>query len=178
LHAQKRRGSRYKVALFVVLALLAGGLVACAAASDLFSEDGPIQPGNTIEGILVTTAEPGEATFTWDLECGTQGSEEEFVCHPALGTPINVSMGVFDSTLNGKLDQLWADHTYEMWLNDRPVDLAAFGPVDLVHPHVGPMRAWNVVLLASEPGTITVHGNGVVNNDAFEDTSTYTFDAT
>ena len=161
----------------IFLVLFALLLAACSAASDLLSKDDPIQPGDKIGDILITTAEPGEATFGWDLDCVKQGSGENYACKSEVGAPVNVSMGVYDETLSGKLDSLWSDQIYEMWIDDRPVDLEAFGPIDLMHPRAGPMRAWNVVLVASEPGEITTRDKGVVDSDPFEETSTFIFSA-
>jgi hypothetical protein len=62
-----------------------------------------------------------------------------------------------------------------MSINDRPVNLKAFGSIDRQHPTVGMMRFWNVVIGADKPGEITVHSKGVVGGDPFEDTTTYVF---
>lgn len=164
-----------KSAPILVVVLLVSLLASCTQVSNLLSSNKPIQPGDKIGDFLITTGEPGEATYSWDLDCIQQGSEEIYACKSDIGTPVNVTLGIYDSTLSGELDSVWSDHTYELWINDRPVDLEAFGPIDFMNPRVGPMRAWNVVLLASEPGEITIHNKGVVDGDPFEDTTTYTF---
>jgi hypothetical protein len=80
------------------------------------------------------------------------------------------------AALSGKtLDSLWSEHTYELLIGDRPVNLAAFGSIDVAHPRVGTMRHWNVVLEAAKPGEITIHDRGKVDGEAFESTMIFTF---
>ena len=164
-----------KSAGIIAVVLSALLLAACGSISGLLSKNDPIKPGDKIGGILITTEEPGEVTFAWDLDCVKQASGENYACKSEVGKPVNVSMGVYD--FSGQLEAKWSEHTYEMWINDRPVDLQAFGPIDFMNPRVGPMRAWNVVLVASEPGEITTHDKGVVDGDPFEETSTFIFSA-
>jgi hypothetical protein len=75
------------------------------------------------------------------------------------------------------LDTLWSEHTYQLLINDRPVNLDAFGSVDVLQPQVGKMRHWNLVIVADKPGEITTRDSGVVDDNPFEQTTTYTFNA-
>ena len=161
----------------VLLVLL---LASCAAAVPL--PDGankPIEPGDKIGNFLITKGAEGEdIVYPWDSDCAKQaGAEERYSCKSAVGAKVNLSAGIYDETLTGKLDSIWAEHTYEISIEGRPVNLKAFGPIDVPHPQVVKMRAWNVVILTDKPGEISVHSKGVVHGDPFEDTTTYTFSA-
>jgi hypothetical protein len=160
-----------------IIAMLAIALGACGGVASQ-PGDGPINPGDKIGGFLVTTAGDGDVTYNWELDSAIvqQGSEEVYAVHIPVGTKINVSVGIFDPSFSGKLDSLWSGHTYEMFINDRPVNLEAFGAIDVSHPAVGKMRYWNVVLVASEPGEITVAAKGAeASGTPINDTKIYTF---
>jgi hypothetical protein len=103
-----------------------------------------------------------------------KGDEEVYSIELPVGTKMNVSAGVY--SMDGTpLDEKWKGHTYKMFINDRPVNLEAFGPIDTMHPRAGVMRAWNVVITATEPGEITVRSEGTVDGHPFGDTTTYSF---
>jgi hypothetical protein len=162
-----------------IIAMLAIVLGACGGAASQ-SGDGPINPEDKIGGFLVTTAGGADVTYNWELDSAIvqQGSEEVYAVQIPVGTKVNVSVGIFDPTFSGKLDSLWSGHTYEMFINDRPVNLEAFGAIDISHPAVGKMRYWNVMLVASEPGKITVTAKGAEASGApINDTKNYTFSA-
>ena len=134
-----------------------------------------INPGDKIGDYLVKTGD--ESVFANDDEysCSKQGEGENYLCEVPLGKDINVSMGIYDDQYTGKLDELWSKHSYEMTINDRPVNLKAFGSIDRQHSTVGMMRYWNVVIGADKPGELTVHSKGIAGGDPFEDTTTYLF---
>jgi hypothetical protein len=62
---------------------------------------------------------------------------------------INVSTGLYDTTGSGNLDEVWIHSNYQMFINDGPVDLQAFGTIEYNHPQVGAIRFGNVVIIAS-----------------------------
>jgi hypothetical protein len=167
----------FRHAPLVFLAVL---LVSCAAAVPLPADTSkPIEPGDRIGDLLITKGAEGEdVVHLWDLDCPKQaGAGERYSCKTDVGAKVNVSAGIYDETFTGKLDSIWADHTYEMSIEGRPVNLKAFGSIDFPHPQVLKMRAWNVVIIAEKPGEIAIHSKGVVHGDPFEDTTTYTFSA-
>jgi hypothetical protein len=134
-----------------------------------------INPGDKIGDFLVTKGEAGDAVYTWEMSCAKQGSAEVYACKSTVGEKVNISAGVY-AALSGKtLDSLWSEHTYELLIGDRPVNLAAFGSIDVAHPRVGTMRHWNVVLEAAKPGEITIHDRGKVDGEVFESTMIFTF---
>ncbi len=93
-----------------------------------------------------------------------------------MGQRVNVSAGVIYPGGAKSLDSLWAQHTSTFTLDDRAVDLAAFGTSDLAGTSLTPIRVWNVVLVASHPGQVTVHEAGRVDGHPFDSTMTYIFD--
>jgi hypothetical protein len=165
----------------VLLTAFLGACVAPPATSPTAAPTAPstaamINPGDKIADFLVTTGKTGEVIYQWDLGCTKQGSAEVYICKTTVGKQVNLSVGVYAD--HGKtLDSLWSEHTYELFVGDRPVNLTAFGSIDIQHPRVGTMRCWNVVLEAAKPGEIAVRDRGKVGDEAFESTTTFTFSA-
>ena len=157
--------------LIVLFAVIVG---ACAGATQEPTIEA-INPGDKIGDFLITTGDEEVVASSFDQKCSKQGDEEKYICENIVGKDINASLGIYDDQYTGKLDELWSNHTYEMTINDRPVNLQAFGSIDRKHPTVGMMRHWNVVIVANKPGEITVHSKGVAGGDPFEDTTTYVF---
>ena len=161
----------YLMILGMLCAVFLGG---CAKATPEPTGE-TINPGDKIGDFLVKTGDESVFANDDDTTCSKQGEGEKYLCEAPVGKDVIVSNGIYDDQYNGKLDELWSNHTYEMTINDRPVNLKAFGPIDRQHPTVGMMRYWNVVIRADKPGEITVHSKGVVGGDPFEDTTTYSF---
>jgi len=152
-------------------------LVSCAPAAPMPPDASkPIEPGDRIGNVTVTKGEGEDILYLWGGGCTGQTDTED-TCKANVGAKANVSIGVYDETLTGKLDSLWADHTYEMSIEGRPVNLKAFGSIDVPHPQTVKLRAWNVVLVSDKPGEVTIHSKGVVNGEPFTQTLTYTFSA-
>ena len=168
------------LSLLVFLAIL---MVSCAKAtsqpSELKSEpiEGMINPGDKIGDFLITTGEGEEVTYNWELDSVLvqQGNEEIFTAQIPVGTKMNVSWGVYAAFSAKDLDTLWSEHTYKMFIDNYPVNLEAFGSIDVLQPQVGKMRHWNVVIVATKPGEIAVRSEGIVDGEVFGDTKTYTF---
>lgn len=160
-------------AYFTFIVLFASVLSSCAQPTPAPTNK-MIEPGDQIGDFLITTGKPGEVTYQWELDSTKGASANETLVDVDWGTNVNVSMGVYDETRSGKLDSTWAGFTYEMFIEDRPVNLPAFGTIDTDHPVVGKMRAWNVVIVATKPGKITVHDIGNLDGDAYESWTTFT----
>jgi predicted esterase len=133
-----------------------------------------LEPGDEIGGYLVTTGSPESVTYQWQLDSTKSESGKETLVNVDWGTNLNVSAGVFDETFKGNLEGLWSTATYELYIEGRPVDLAAFGTMDYPHPVAGTMRHWNVVIVADKPGQFTVHDLGVVGGKSYEGRTTFT----
>ncbi len=143
-----------------------------------FSDEFMVEPGDNIGDFLITTGAGKDITYVWNLhsECVKQDGVENYSCNVNTDTKMNVSWGVYAS-FDTDLDTMWSEHTYKMFIDNRPVNLEAFGSIDVRHPTVGPMRHWNVVIVASKPGEITVRTEAVVDGEPSEDTKTLIFSA-
>jgi len=162
--------------LFTHVILFAAILADCAK-TDAEPAAGMINPGDKIGNFLITTGDGDEITYNWELDSTLvqQGNEEIYTALIPVDTKMNPSWGIYAAFSGKDLDTLWSEHTYMMFINDRPVNLDAFGPIDIRHPVVGKMRHWNVVIVATKPGVIAVRSAGTLNGEAFEDIKTYTF---
>jgi hypothetical protein len=146
---------------------------ACAGAGDV---NKPIEPGDKIGNFVITTGEEGNFTYGFFVECQDMGAANTYSCNVTTGEVINVSTGLYDTTGTGNLDEIWTHSNYAMFINDRPVDLQAFGTIDFTHPQLGVIRFANVVISSDKEGEITVVDSGLYDNgDPFTSTSTYKY---
>jgi hypothetical protein len=148
-------------------------LAACGKSKG--SNEETINPGDKAGDFLVTTAKPGEATFFWELD-DQQGKESDaYFVDVAWGTKLVVPVGIYDDTHSGKLDENWADLSLELYIDNRLVNLAAFGTIESKHQVVGVMRHYNVMIVADKPGKITIHQKSDYQGKSEEWSTTYTF---
>lgn len=167
-----------KFSCSLLIVLFACMLISCAQTSSLLTNSSAlIQPGDKVGDLLFTAGKEGDSIYAWSLGCDKQGTEEKYICKSTVGTKVNVSAGVYADPSGKDLDALWSEHTYKMFINDRLVNLQAFGSIDVLHPRYGKMRHWNVVIAASKPAEITVRDSGVVRGKSFEETTIYVFKA-
>ncbi len=161
----------------VILAVLFAGLsIGCSpSTASPTSTNGMIEPGAKVGDMLVTKGEVGDITYHWQLPCARVGQDENYSCQATVGTKVNVSVGIYDDTGTGKLEEYWSGHTYELAIESRPVNLQSFGSIDAKHPWLGTMRHWNVVIVADQPGEITIHESGTAHGDSFTSNVTYVF---
>ena len=158
------------------LTLLVVAMVALGACAGTTSEpaDEMINPGDRIGDFLVTTGKEVDVIYSWELGC--YGREQGYYsCGATVGTKINISVGIYADSSSGTLDELWSDHTYELLIENHPVNLQAFGFIDVDHPDVGKMRHWNIVIITNKSGELTLRDSGVAGGDSFEFTRTYIF---
>lgn len=137
---------------------------------------GPINPGDKVGNFLVTTGDAKTIEESWAIDCPDAETAANYNCNARVGPKVNVSWGIYVTGWDD-LDAAWAEHSDEIFINDRPVNLEAFGTQDVVHPHMGKMRYWNVVVLASAPGKLSVRNRGVDEGEPFDSTATFTFTA-
>lgn len=167
-----------RIVNMVFILLIAVILSACAQTESAESK-AMIEPGDKVGDFLVTIGEEGKFTYGFDLDCTEKKSGQKSIisCKPNVGEIVNITTGIYDETRTDKLEELWANSNYQLFIEGHPVDLKAFGTVEYKHPIVGVIRYWNVVISTSKPGEINVDDSGVAGGDAFESTSTYTFNA-
>ena len=166
-----------KRAFLTILALSAALLASCAKGISEPAK-GMIEPGERIGNFLITKGSTEDITYVTTIHCPYEQDAGIESCELPVGTLVNVGLGVYDpDTHNGKnLDQIWSESTYEMRIDGRPVDLHAFGSIDITHL-VGIIRIWNVVIGTDKPGEISARSTGVVDGELFDQTEKLTFKA-
>ncbi len=137
---------------------------------------GMIIPGELIGNFLISRGGKEDITYVTTIHCPYNKNSGVESCEMPVGTKVNVGLGVYDQdTGNGKnLDQIWSDGTYEMIIDGRPVDLRAFGTIEITHL-VGTIRIWNVIISTNQPGEISARSTGVMDGEAFDYTAKLTF---
>jgi hypothetical protein len=166
-----------RLAYLTIIVLFATTLGACAQATPQAS-DKMINPGDKIGDFLITTGGNEGITYVSMIHCPFDQSTGIESCELTVGTKVNVGVGFYDDLSSGKsLDEIWSEHTDEMVIEGRPVNLQAFGSIDITHPLVGKIRNWNVVIVTDKPGKIAARSTGVVGGDPFDYTAMLTFKA-
>ena len=170
---EKRKKTMKKLVSLTLLVVMMITLGACAGTTSEPADE-MINPGDRIGDFLVTTGKEGDVIYSWELGCA--GREKGiYFCETTVGTKINISVGIYADSSSGTLDELWSDHTYNLSIENHPVNLQAFGFIDVDHPDVGKMRHWNIVIITDKPGELTLRDSGVAGGDSFEFTRTYIF---
>jgi hypothetical protein len=108
--------------LFVVLVAI---LAACTKATATPNPIDMIEPGDTVNGVLVTTGTK-DTVYGFDLPC-TQ-KDNVYTCTTRFGDPTNITSAVFGSTLE-ELQSKWETFTYTITIEGQPVDVPAFGTI-------------------------------------------------
>jgi hypothetical protein len=154
-------------------------LVACNVSGPIQPGEGdPIRPGDKVGNFTITNGGQEAArnliAYMDSGNCKQQGSQEIYICQIATGEKHILSPGIYSDLASGKsLDSIWDAHTMEMFIDNRPVDLAAFGSIEAMHPRVGPMRFHDIAIQTDKPGEIVVRTSGVIHDKSYEDTTTY-----
>jgi len=132
-----------------------------------------IQPGDTVNGVLVTTGS-AEEEFLFDRVCQENG--KGYMCNLAVGDPVHITASIPGKTAE-EVESNWKRLTYALEIENQPVDLPAFGTLDFTHKRTGRlMRAYDVVLVSSQPVTLTMHETGgFAGEESFSDTTTLVF---
>ena len=152
---------------FITLSIVILG--ACAKATPQ-SSDEMINPGDKVGDFLITTGDNESVTFLANIHCPLDQSTGIKSCELPVGTKLNVSSSIYDDDPNSgeTLDESWSGSTFEMLIGGRPVNLQAFGSIDITHSMLGKMRQWNVVIVTDKPGKIAVKNSVVVDGESFE----------
>ena len=161
--------------VFLTLTVLFAIILSACGEATSQPADEMINPGDNIGDFLITAGEEENVTFGFDLDC-IKGEGENYACKASVGEQVIISIGLYDDTYSGKLDERWSKLTaYQILIVDRPVNLQAFKTIEVTHPLVGVIRYWNVVIIASKPAKITVYESGLDDGKPYESTTTYTF---
>jgi hypothetical protein len=156
---------RFSRLLYVGLLLI---LTACQAAGQSLS-DAMIQPGDKINGMNLTTGAK-DAPPLWAFCSPIQQAENVIITNCELPVLSKLGVGDLFALAGGKLDGVdWSALRWELFLDDRSLDLNAFGTFDYVTPILpgkpSPLtevfkkfKAWDVVLTNLVPGEHNLHG--------------------
>jgi hypothetical protein len=140
--------------------------------------DERIQPGDKIGDFLITTSDDEDVFYTTNVHCPFDQATMTETCEIPVGTKVNSALGAYGDDYSGKnLEVYWSDQTYEMTIEGRPVNLQAFGFIDITNPMVGKMRLWNVVIVTDKPGTITIDHSGEIGGESQEGTNVLIYTA-
>jgi Phospholipase/Carboxylesterase len=154
-----------KMACLTLIVVLVASLAGCAKATATPNPIDMIEPGDTVNGVLVTTGDKN-SIFGFDLPCTEK--DHIFTCTTSFGNPTNVTGAVYGFTQE-ELQSKWETFTYTITIEGQPVDLPAFGTIDFVHQQSGLyMRAYNVALISTDPITLTTHDVATVSGDTEE----------
>jgi hypothetical protein len=133
-----------------------------------------IQPGDTVNGVLVTTGNE-DSTFGFDLPC-TQ-KDNIYTCTTTYGNSTNVTAAIYGFTPE-EVQSKWETFIYTVTIDGQPVDLPAFGTIDFVHEQTKLyMRAYNIVLIGTEPITLSIHDKGNVTDESWEEDTLIVFES-
>jgi len=168
--------SNYRLCIYITLLLLSILLLtACSTPSATRTPIDMIQPGDTVNGVLITTGNE-DSTFLFDTPCVEKDSF--FVCTPTFGNPTNVTAAIYGFTTE-EVQSKWETFVYTVTIDGQPVDLPAFGTIDFVHERTQLyMRAYNMVLIGTEPITLSVHDKGslTLSNESWEEDTLIAFE--
>ena len=133
-----------------------------------------IQPGDTVNGVLVTIGNE-DSTFGFDLPC-TQ-KDNIYTCITNFGNSTNVTAAIYGFTPE-EVQSKWETFSYTVTIDGQFVDLPAFGTIDFVHEQTKLyMRAYNIVLIGTEPITLSVHDKGSVTDESWEEDTLFVFES-
>lgn len=160
--------------LYVGLLLM---LTACQTAGQPLSAS-LFKPGDTIDGMsLITGAK--DAVPLWAFCSPAQYSNNATAASCDVPLLPKLAIGHFlmpgDDTLT-RLD--WSAISWELTIDDHPIDLQSFGTFDFVLPAMShdpsPIRevfveftAWDVVLTNLNPGEHTIRGSAKMGTDSY-----------
>jgi hypothetical protein len=166
-----------RLAFPALVVLCVAVLASCAKSS---SEPGErmINPGDKIGDFTIIKGGDEGVTYVSMMHCPYDEGAGIESCEFPVGTKVNIGIGFIHDPARGKsLDEIWAEHTDRIVIEGRPVNLQAFGSIDIPHPAVGKVRNWNVVILGDKPGKISARSTGEVGGETFDFTAALTFTA-
>jgi hypothetical protein len=158
-----QRFSNFRIITYTTLLLLPIlFLTACSKPPVTPTPIDMIQPGDTVNGVLVTKGTE-DSIYGFDLPC-TQ-KDNIFTCTTTFGNSTNVTAAVYGFSPE-ELQSKWETFTYSITIEGQPVDLPAFGTIDFIHQQSGLyMRAYNIALIGTDPITLTTHDVGTVQGE-------------
>jgi len=162
--------------LVVVLAVCA--LSACAAPDAGPQAGKPINPGDRVGDFLITTGGAQGVYYVCTQHCPFDERTATESCEFSVGAKVNIGVGFYDDPKTQEtLDETWTKEASKtaITIEGRPVNLEAFGFIDIPNPLVGTIRNWNVVIVGEKPGKIAAHSSGEYDGNRIDYTAALTF---
>jgi enterochelin esterase-like enzyme len=134
-----------------------------------------VDPGEEIGGMLLTTGQDEGIPEIWEF-CDpyvTGAGVTVRECQVPALQRILIGYGAPGNTLD-ELDSYWSTTSWELYLDDQPVNLTAFGTFDQVGDSNSVLRLWNVVLMNPAPGLHTLRSVSIENGELFDNTWNFT----
>jgi hypothetical protein len=165
---------RFPKVLLVGLLLI---LTACQAVAQSPSAV-PLNPGDSIDGMSLTTGTAGVPPL-WVFCSPTHHSGNTTISDCVVPVLPKLGIGQIYMISDNSLRNLdWSEATWQLSIDDQPVDLEAFGTFDYVTPSIlkspSPVRevfksstAWDVVLTNLSPGDHTICGSAQMGTDSY-----------
>lgn len=163
---------------YLTLIMLFAFILSSCAKADSESVDEMVNPGDKIGDFLITTSADEGVFYTTNVHCPFDQAKMTETCEIPVGTKVNSALGAYGDNYSGEnLEAYWSDQTYVMTIEGRPVNLQAFGYIDITHPVVGKMRLWNVVIVTDKPGKITIQHSGKIAGESVDGTNVLIYTA-
>ena len=138
-----------------------------------------LKPGDEIDGMVITTG-TAKAPPLWAFCSPALESDGATIADcqvpPLSKLAIGHTFGVADPALQS-MD--WSALAWELYLDEQPIDLEAFGIYDFVMPDLAPypspvrevfrqLKSWDVVLINPTPGAHTLRGIARAEADLYK----------
>jgi hypothetical protein len=166
--------NRLSKLLYIGLLLV---LTACQSAGQPLSAS-VFKPGDTIDGMSLTTGAKDAAPL-WAFCSPAQYSSNTTTASCDVPLLPKLAIGHFLMPGDDALTRLdLSAITWELTIDDQPIDLQSFGTYDFVLPAMShdpsPIRevfvkftGWDVVLTDLNPGEHTIHGSAKMGSDSY-----------
>lgn len=170
----------FSIKVFVPLMVVVAWLAACLDQnSTQLPPNALLKPGDQIDGMIITTG-AADAPPLWAFCSPAQ--ENQHVTKTDCRVSLKISKIAIGHVLNivseipTRLD--WSGFTWELLVDEQPIDLTSFGTYDFVMPTMPPspspirevfevFTAWDVVLTNLKPGLHTVQGLAQSESDTY-----------
>ncbi len=177
-HPHKRRITVNKLMPLLLIVLATCALTACATPDAEPVASKPINPGDRVGDFLITTGGTQGICYVCTQHCPFDESTATESCEFSVGAKVNIGVGFYDDpNTQETLDETWAREASKtaITIEGRPVNLEAFGFIDIPNALLGTIRNWNVVIIGEKPGKISAHSTGEYAGNRIDQTAALTF---
>lgn len=170
----------FRIKVFVPLTVVVAWLAACLGQnSTQLPPDPVLEPGDQIDGMVLTTG-AADAPPLWAFCSPVQENQHVTKTHCRIPPMLSkVAIGPATNIVKDNSTKLdWSEFTWELFVDEQPIELTSFGTYDFVMPIMPPspspirevfevFTAWDVVLTNLKPGLHTVQGMAQSESDTY-----------